>query len=136
MPNEFSRARRVADLVQRELAVLIQRGLNEPRLGLITISAVEVSVDLSHAKIYVTALGGQAKVDEVLEILNKGAGLFRSQLARRLSLRTVPKLRFIFDGSVERGRRLSALIDAVCQTSSAEACESNKQTDQVENHSG
>ena len=123
MPNEFSRARRVADLVQRELAVLIQRELNEPRLGLVTVSATEISDDLAYAKVYVTSLGNEADTKEVLETLNNAAGLFRRRLAQRLSLRIVPKLRFFFDESVGRGRRLSALIDEVCQASSADTCE-------------
>lgn len=136
MPNEFSRARRVADLVQRELAVLIQRELNEPRLGLVTVSATEISDDLAYAKVYVTSLGNEADTEEVLETLNNAAGLFRRRLAQRLSLRIVPKLRFFFDESIGRGRRLSALIDEVCHASSAESCESNKSTGQGKKQTG
>ena len=136
MPNEFSRARRVAHLVQRELAVLIQRELNEPRLGLVTVSATEISDDLAYAKVYVTSLGNEADTEEVLETLNNAAGLFRRRLAQRLSLRIGPKLRFFFDESVGRGRRLSALIDEVCQASSAEAYESNKLTGQGKKQTG
>ena len=125
-----ARAQRVADQIQREIAVLIQTEVNDPRIGMVSVTAVEVSRDLSYAKIYVTVLnslsdGGavtsstlsapgqldKLEIDENLKVLNNATGFLRSLLAKRLILRSVPKLRFYYDGSVERGRHLSELID-------------------------
>ena len=113
MPKQFSRSRRVADLVQKELAGLIQRQITDPRLGMITIASADISADLKNAKVYVTSLGGEANVEELVETLNDMAGHFRYELAQVLSLRVVPKLKFVFDSSIERGSRLSALIDSL-----------------------
>lgn len=113
MPKQFSRSRRVADLVQKELAGLIQRQITDPRLGMITIASADISPDLKNARVYVTSLGGEANVEELVETLNDMAGHFRYELAQVLSLRVVPKLKFVFDSSIERGSRLSALIDSL-----------------------
>ncbi len=113
MPKQFSRSRRVADLVQKELARLIQRQIKDPRLGMITIASADISPDLKNARVYVTSLGGDANVEELVETLNDMAGHFRYELAQVLSLRVVPKLKFVFDSSIERGSRLSALIDSL-----------------------
>ena len=111
MPKEYSRTRRVAEQIQRELAVLVQRELNDPRIGLVTISAVDVAPDFSHAKVYVTFLDDAQGRAETLQVLAKAAGYLRSCLARRLFMRSVPELRFLYDDSVSRGNELSALID-------------------------
>ncbi len=117
MPKQFSRSRRVADLVQKELARLIQRQIKDPRLGMITIASADISPDLKNARVYVTSLGGDANVEELVETLNDMAGHFRYELAQVLSLRVVPKLKFVFDSSIERGSRLSALIDSLHEDS-------------------
>lgn len=113
MPKQFSRSRRVAELVQQELARLIQRQITDPRLGMITVANIDISRDLQNAKVFVTSLGGDAKVEELLKTLNDMAGHFRYELSQVLSLRVVPKLKFVFDSSIERGSRLSALIDSL-----------------------
>jgi len=111
--REFKRTDRVADQLQQELAVLIQREIKDPRLGMVTISSVTVSRDLGYADIYVTLLGENdpARVKENLAVLKRAAGFLRSQIARRIKLRHVPELRFHYDESVVRGHKLSALID-------------------------
>ena len=130
MAEISSRAQRVADQMQREIATLIQMEVNDPRVGMVSITAVDVSKDLAYANIYVTVLNslsnnGQADFDtlsepgdldklevaENIKALNKAAGFLRSLLAKRLSLRVVPKLKFHYDASVERGQQLSKLID-------------------------
>jgi ribosome-binding factor A len=130
MAEMSSRAQRVADQMQREIATLIQMEVNDPRVGMVSITAVDVSKDLAYANIYVTVLNslsnnGQADFDtlsepsdldklevaENIKALNKAAGFLRSLLAKRLSLRVVPKLKFHYDASVERGQQLSKLID-------------------------
>jgi ribosome-binding factor A len=106
------RPRKVADQIQRELSEVIRRDLRDPRLNLVTLTAVDAAPDLSHAVVYFTCLErAQAEAAEVA--LRKAAGFLRSQLARRIKLYTTPELRFKYDESVERGARLSQLIDSV-----------------------
>lgn len=113
MPKEFGRNRRVADLIQRDLANLIQREMDNRRFGLITISVVDVSPDLLNAKVYVTCLRDDTDKHDMVVALNERASHFRHELAKNSRLRTTPKLNFVFDSSVEHGTRLSALIDSV-----------------------
>ena len=114
MAQEYSRTQRVADQIQRELAALIQGEVKDPRVGMATVSAVEVSRDLSHAKVFVTILNGdedQQEITESVKALNNASGFLRSQLGQRMKLRIVPTLRFHFDDSLSRGNYLSNLID-------------------------
>jgi ribosome-binding factor A len=111
MPREFSRASRIADQIQRDLSGLIRQEVKDPRVGLVTITAVEVNRDLSHAKVYVSSLAEVAAIGQSVEALQHAAGFLRSQLSRTLKIRSVPQLQFLYDASVERGVRLSHLID-------------------------
>ncbi|TGD70951.1 30S ribosome-binding factor RbfA [Mangrovimicrobium sediminis] len=112
MAREFSRTQRVADHLQRELAVLLQREVRDPRVGMVSVTGVQVSRDLGHAKVYYTLLGADsaAEAEKVTEVLNGMAGFLRSQLSRDSTMRSVPQLRFYFDSSVGRGREMEALI--------------------------
>lgn len=103
-----NRAFRVADQIQRDLAELL-RELKDPRVGLVTVNAVEVSPDYAHAKVWFSQLGGDAADAE--RALNEAAGWLRNGLFKRLAIHTVPTLHFHFDRSTERGADLSALID-------------------------
>jgi ribosome-binding factor A len=110
--SDFKRTDRVAEMMQRKLAQIIQQEIKDPRLpGFITISAVQVTKDLSHAKVYFTVFNGDPV--EAQSILNAAASYLRTALSRTITLRTVPQLHFIHDKSVEYGSRLSRLIDAV-----------------------
>ena len=114
MAKEFSRTQRIGDQMQRELALLIQREVKDPRLGLVTITAVEVSRDLSHAKVFITIMGKDDDEDAVkanLKILNEAGGFLRMQLGKAMKLRTVPQLNFNYDASVRRGVELTSLIE-------------------------
>jgi len=112
MPRDFSRTRRVADQIQRELAELVRDEVRDPRVGSVTVSEVRVTRDLAHARVLVTQLGAEREASlEMVEALNHAAGFLRTQLARRLRLRTVPALHFEHDDSFDRGARLSRLID-------------------------
>jgi ribosome-binding factor A len=111
MPKEFPRSRRVADQIQRELAEIIRLELKDPRVGLATITAVEVTSDLEHAKIFVTSLGPESDHEALLAGLRRATGFLRSQLSHRMKLRIVPALVFAYDTSVEQGMHLSQLID-------------------------
>ncbi|UTW09282.1 30S ribosome-binding factor RbfA [Pseudomonas benzenivorans] len=114
MAKDYSRTQRIGDQMQRELAQLIRREVKDPRLGLVTITAVEVSRDVGHAKIFITVMAAEDGVDHVtqsLKVLNDAGGFLRMQLGKAMKLRSVPQLRFHYDESVSRGAHLSALID-------------------------
>jgi ribosome-binding factor A len=109
--KKSGRPQKLGDLIQRELSDLVQRELRDPRVGMITLTSVDVSPDLSHAMVFYTTLD-PAHVEEAARGLKRAAGFLRSQLAKRIKLYTTPELRFVYDESVERGDRLSRLIDA------------------------
>ena len=125
-----SRGQRVADQIQRELATLIQLEVRDPRVGMVSITGIDLSRDLAHAKVFITVLDTVTtngaivnlisaeeddldliQVQDNVKALNKAAGFLRSLLSKRLALRAVPKLRFFYDASIENGQRLSGLID-------------------------
>lgn len=112
MPKDYPRSRRIAEQIQRELSDIVRLELKDPRVGMITITEVEVSQDLAAAKVFFTLLGEPAKIEETTGALQHAAGFLRSQLAHRIKVRTIPQLQFKYDVSVERGMRLSRLIDA------------------------
>lgn len=113
MAKEYSRTQRIGDQMQRELAQLIRREVKDPRVGLVTITAVDVSRDVGHAKIYVTVMGQDdaAAIAQSIKVLNTAAGFLRMQLGREMKLRSVPQLHFHYDESVVRGAHLSSLIE-------------------------
>ena len=112
MKKGQGRPQRLGDLIQREVSELIRLEVRDPRVGMITITSVDVSPDMSHAKIFFTVLE-KDKLPETLAGLGRSAGFLRSQLARRIKMYTTPELRFAYDESVERGDRISRLIDSV-----------------------
>lgn len=111
------RTRKVADLIQRELSDLLRREVRDPRVGMVTLTSVDVSPDLSHAKVYFTLLN-RDQIPDTLQGLQRAAGYLRSQLAHRMKMYTTPELRFVYDESVERGDHLSQLIDSVTRPKS------------------
>lgn len=117
MPREFKRSQRVADFVQQELAQLIQHNIRDPRIGMVDVTGVEVTRDLSYAKVFVTFPGKQedAEIGPAVEALNHAAGFLRTQLARHSAMRSTPRLRFEFDVSIRRGSELTKLIDSVVE---------------------
>jgi len=112
MPRDFSRTRRVGEQLQRELAVLVRDEISDPRIGMVSISGVEVSRDLSHAKVFFSTMGDAQEADISLQVLQGAAGLLRRLLGQRLVMRHVPQLHFKQDHSLEQGAHLSALIDS------------------------
>ncbi len=122
MAGDSNRAKRVADQIQRELAILLQHELKEKKLGLLTVTDVEVSRDLAYAKIFVSLLTTtEQQSDEtvlrkqVLDILADSASYFRHQLGQVIRLRSMPQLRFIYDDSAQRGNRIADLINQVTE---------------------
>jgi ribosome-binding factor A len=110
MPREFSRSERVAGEMRRELALLIQREVKDPAVGFISVSDVEVSRDLSHAKVFVTVFE-EDKAKDSIRALNKAAGFLRGRLGQEMRIRSVPELSFRHEDSVETGQRMDQLIE-------------------------
>ncbi|NVJ59664.1 MAG: 30S ribosome-binding factor RbfA [Gammaproteobacteria bacterium] len=113
MSREFKRTDRVAEQLQRELAMILQREIKDPRVGMPTVLAVEVTRDLQHAKVFVSFLGKDEaeEVELALSILEKAEGFIRTELAKRVRMRVMPLLHFKHDTSVQRGQAMSSLID-------------------------
>ena len=103
-----NRAFKVADQIQRDLTELIARELKDPRVGMVTINAVEVTPDYAHAKVFFSLLNGDP--EETATGLNAAAGFLRNGLFKRLHIHTVPTLHFIFDRTTERAADMNALI--------------------------
>ena len=122
MPREFTRAERVSDAVQQELAVLIRDEVRDPRVGMVSVTDVDVSRDLAYAKIHVTFVGDRdhEEIGQAVRALNGAAGYLRKLLAASIKLRITPKLTFIYDESGRRGQHLSALIDYAMSTQDAD----------------
>lgn len=111
MSRDFSRTDRVAQQLQREISVILQRELKDPRIGMVTVSDVDVSRDLSFAKVFVTKFDQDPEsVKESIKRLTEAAGFVRSLLAKRLKLRIVPDLTFVHDTSLTEGLRISELV--------------------------
>jgi ribosome-binding factor A len=110
VPKEFSRSRRVEEQLKRLLAELVRREVKDPRVGQVTITAVEVSRDLTHARVFFTPFAGQGDAQATLEALRHATGFLRHELRGQLRLRVTPELDFKIDESIERGARLSSLI--------------------------
>ena len=113
MAKQYSRTQRIGDQIQRELAILIPQEVKDPRLGLITITGVDVSRDIGHAKIFITVMGDNPPevIKDNLKVLKDTAGYLRMLLGKAMKLRSVPSLHFHYDESITRGALLSALIE-------------------------
>ncbi len=123
--RQTGRDLRIADFVRDELAAIIQRGMRDPRVGMVSVNEVSVSKDLSWADVYVSSIETESteERDELIVVLNKAAGYFRSELAKRHSMRTTPKPRFHYDEIVERGPRLEALIESAVKSDAERAAQ-------------
>lgn len=112
MPKEYPRSERLASKIQRELASLIQSGLKDPRLTRLSILEVQVSKDLSHARVFFSVLNA-ADANDCLQALNRASGFLQHEIGKSLKTRITPKLSFVYDDTDIRGRELSDLIDSV-----------------------
>ena len=106
-----NRQQRVEAQIQRVLAELLRTEVKDPRVGMVTVTHVDVSADMAHAKVHFTSLSGREHADATVAALSRVAGFLRSQLAQRMKLFTVPQLSFVYDASIESGMALSRLID-------------------------
>jgi ribosome-binding factor A len=128
--KSFARRDRISEQIRRELAELIQTELKDPRVGMISITDVEVSADYAHAKVYFSSMSGRENIDSVLAGLQKAAGFLRHELGRRITIHNTPQLHFVFDESLERGADLSKLIQqAVSISGEAEPTDSPDSTE-------
>ncbi|WP_340616183.1 30S ribosome-binding factor RbfA [Xenorhabdus entomophaga] len=119
MAREFSRTQRVAQEMQKEIAIILQREVKDPRIGMATVSGVEVSRDLAYAKVFVTFLNvlveghDSEMVKEGIKALNEASGFIRSLLGKAMRLRVIPELTFSYDSSLVEGMRMSNLVSNV-----------------------
>jgi ribosome-binding factor A len=109
------RAQRVGRQLQQEISMIVERDLVDPRLELVTFTAVKVTPDLRTARVYYSCLGGQEARDDCGKALDHAKGMLRREIGRRLALRYVPDLRFEFDDSLERSQRISELLGPAVQ---------------------
>ena len=129
MSGKFARHDRVSGLLRRELAVLIQRELKDPKVGFVGVSDVEVTRDLSLAKVYITHFDPR-QVAESLQALNRSSGFLRARLGEMLRMRVIPELRFYHDDSVERGQHIDRLIDAAVHPGTEDSADAVKAADE------
>lgn len=115
--KSFSRKDRVAEQIRRELAELIRTELKDPRVGMISITEVEVTADYAHAKVFFSTMAGSEHLPEVMSGLEKASGFLRRELGKRISIHMTPQLHFVFDQSLERGADLSKLIQQAVEIS-------------------
>ncbi|MFS0727886.1 30S ribosome-binding factor RbfA [Paenibacillus sp. 1P07SE] len=109
------RVERVGEQIKKELSQLIQSELKDPRIGFITVTGVEVTGDLSQARVYLSVLGNEEQKEETLKALARGKGFLRSELGKRIRFRHTPDLIFKFDSSIEYGSRIEAMLDQLNQ---------------------
>ena len=108
------RIERINSLIQVEISQLLQREVRDPRLGnFIAVTKVDTAPDLKHTRIYISFLGTEAERQETIKVLTAASGFFRRELSRHLNLRYTPEISFIADNSIERGDRITRLIDKV-----------------------
>ncbi len=119
------RTQRLGDQIQREVASLIRTEIKDPRLGMVTVSAVKVSPDMGYADIYVTVMGStlDEKPDESIAVLNAAAGFLRGEVGRAIKTRITPRLRFHYDEVVARGNRMATLINEAVREDESRARE-------------
>ena len=113
MAREFSRARRVGQELQKEIAMILQREIKDERLKLVTVSGVELSRDLNYAKVFVTFLENDPeKIEQGMKVLRDASGFIRSLVGKAMRLRVTPELRFSYDQSLVEGMRISTLVSS------------------------
>ncbi len=110
---QTKRSERVGDLILEYVSQLLSRGINDPRVGVVTLTGVDVSNDLKHARIFFSLLVNQQEKDEVLSGLKSASGFIRSKIARELKLRFVPTLEFVYDDTQANAQRIEELLRKV-----------------------
>ncbi|EMC8145756.1 30S ribosome-binding factor RbfA [Vibrio cholerae] len=132
MPKEFSRTQRVAQQLQKELAMILQREVRDSRLGMVTISGVEVSRDLAYAKVFVTFLCiGEQTPESCLAALREHEVQIRMMLGKQIRLRLTPEIRFYYDNTLVEGMRMSNLVTEVINSDKRRKHEAGRDEDEA-----
>ena len=133
MGREFERTQRVSHFLHEELARLLQTTVRDPRVQQVNLTGVEVSRDLSHARVFFTLMSdvSEAERGEINGVLSKASGFLRSELAKSSSMRTVPRISFRFDESVGRGRDMESLLREVRRADAKFHAESDAESDRL-----
>lgn len=108
-----TRTERVAELLKVEISDIIRRELKDPRLGFITITDVEVTKDMRHAKVYISVLGDETQKKESLAVLQTASGYIRNEFGHRAAMKIIPDISFRMDSAVEQGSRIFELLQQV-----------------------
>ena len=134
MAREFERTQRVSHFLHEELARLLQTTVQDPRVQQVNLTGVEVSRDLSHARVFFTLMSdvSEAEQSEISDVLSKVSGFLRSELAKASSMRTVPRISFRFDESVGRGRDMESLLREVRLADEKFHAESDAESDPLQ----
>ncbi|KUO96982.1 30S ribosome-binding factor RbfA [Ferroacidibacillus organovorans] len=115
------RVERIAIQIQREISEVIRSEIKDPRIGFLTVTGVELSNDMAHAKVYVSVMGTKEERETSLTTLARAAGFLRTEVAHRIRLRTVPELHFILDESIDYGERIGNVLRSIAKDSSPES---------------
>lgn len=124
------RVARIREEIKKEASEIIRK-LKDPRVGFVTVTDVEVTGDLRHARIYVSVLGDAESKDETMNALAKATGFIRTEIGSRIRLRHTPEIQFAFDDSMERGARIFELLRQVDQVSDEHSAEKDEKTDEA-----
>jgi ribosome-binding factor A len=138
MAKEYSRTQRVAQEMQKEIAIILQREIKDPRVGMATVSGVEVSRDLAYAKVFVTFLNDSEpkQIEISINALQDASGFIRSLIGKAMRLRVVPELSFAYDNSLVEGMRMSNLVSQVVQHDRARRSEAEPESDEGKTDEG
>ena len=137
MPREFSRTRRVEEQLRRDLAELIRHEVNEPDLGMISITEIKVTPDLNYAQIYTSILQDDVEtIEYTLEVLKQYAGKLRSLLGKRMHIRRVPELKFIYDDLIQKGTAMNHVIEEAVEEDRRKADEFHTENNTSEDDNG
>jgi ribosome-binding factor A len=115
MAKAFNRSSRVGHELQKEIAIILQREIKDPRLGMVTVSGVDISRDLSYAKVFVTFLNDDDPqvIEQGLSVLNDAKGYIRTLIGKAMRLRIIPEIKFFYDESLVKGMQMSSLVSDV-----------------------
>ena len=115
MAKAFTRSSRVGHELQKEIAIILQREIKDPRLGMVTVSGVDISRDLSYAKVFVTFLNDDDPqvIEQGLNVLNDAKGYIRTLIGKAMRLRIIPEIKFFYDESLVKGMQMSSLVSDV-----------------------
>ncbi|KES18614.1 MULTISPECIES: 30S ribosome-binding factor RbfA [Gilliamella] len=115
MAKAFNRSSRVGHELQKEIAIILQREIKDPRLGMVTVSGVDISRDLSYAKVFVTFLNDDDPqvIEQGLNVLNDAKGYIRTLIGKAMRLRIIPEIKFFYDESLVKGMQMSSLVSDV-----------------------